>query len=692
MKALSLASSFPLTGAVRTCVLLTFSLPILSVSSGVAQVLVSGTVGVAGGGVLLDGDRPAFQKDFRQKKDGFGGLETFEVSRTTDSSLLRFEAKIIPGNEDYRSSLRFEKFDAFYVEANYKQFRTFYDGSGGLFRPLNLSSSYFDEDLAIDRSFLSVEFGTLVPDRPQFRLRYDRNTREGSKNSLRWGESNLAGQPFVPRAYIPSYLLVDESRDIFTAELSNRTDQTNWKVSGRYERTSVNNRHVARRRILEPQDRYVTMNEGIATDLFAGHGYYERVFNEKLRWSAGGLVTDIDTHLSGSKIIGGTPDSEYSATFARRQSGDSGYYGLLGRARLKQYIGNLNVVYTPAKYWTIRPGVKYEHLRQSSGEDHVDTNFSGAALTAVQNQIQAASKDSWNEVTEDIEVRFSRWSNLALDARAQFNQGTGGLLEQSILLPNSTPVINRNTDYDRFGQRYTVNATWYIRAGLTFAAQYNYRLKLADYRSTLDNTSNATNSNNRYPAFMVDNDISSHDGNIRISWRPLSMLSFVTRYAHQQAVTTTTFENLPEIDNGRLTRHIVTQSATWNPNARLFLTGAVNVTYDQLTVPRHRFTMHGNNDYVSASLGAGYALGKSTDVYLDLNHYRADNYTDNFDVTLPLNAGQKTQSGFVTWVRRHSDRLIYTVKYGHAINRDGTFAGLNDYTAQMIYGKVQYKF
>lgn len=658
-----------------------------------AQVVTSGTIAVGGGGSLLDGDRPAFQEYFRQKKDGYGGLEDFTVTRSADDSLFRFETRIIPGNEDYRAILRFEKFDAYYLEASYRQFRTFYDGSGGVFRPRNLSFSYFDEALALDRSFLFLEFGTLLPDRPQFRLRYDRSTRSGAKNSLRWGESNLAGQPFVPRAFSPSYLLVDETRDAVTAEVGQRTDETLWKVTGRYERISVNNQHVARRRAQEPQDRYVTTKEGTATDLFSGHGYYERIFNEKLRWSAGGLITNIDTNLTGSKIYGGTPDAEYSATFARRQAGDVGYYGLAGTTRLKQYLGNFNVVYRPAKYWTIRPGVKYEHLRRDSGEAHIDTTFGGGAtLTAVQNQIEAASRDSWNEITEDLEVRYTRWTRLTLDARAQLNQGTGGLVEQSILLPATTPVIDRDTDYERFGQRYTVNANWYARPGLTLGAQYNYRLKLANYRSTRDNTSNAPTSNNRYPAYMIDNDIESQDANFRVSWRPKSMLSFVTRYAYQQATTTTTFENQPEIQNGHLTRHIVTQTATWNPTARLFLTGAVNLTYDQLTVPRHRFTMNSDNNYVNASLGAGYVLGKVTDLYLDLNHYRADNYIDNSDVTLPLNAGQTTQSAFLTWVRRHSDRLIYTAKYGYATNRDGTFAGLNDYTAHIFYGKIQYKF
>lgn len=657
-----------------------------------AQIVTSGTLAVAGGGALLDGDRPAYQQRMRQRKDGYGGIEDFTWSRTTDATILRVDARALPGNEDYRFTARWERFDALYVEAGYKQFRTFYDGSGGRLLPRDLAISWFDEALDLDRSYFHFEIGSLVPDRPQWRLRYDRNTRTGTKNSIRWGDSNLAGQPFSPRAFIPSYLLVDEEREIVTAEISQQTEMQNWKVAGRYERTKVHNAHVARRRAGEPQDRYLTTSENTDTDLFSGHGFYERIIHEKLRASAGGLITSIDTNISGSRVYGATPQAEYSATFARRQPGDTGYYGLTGGTRMKQYLGNLNVFYQPAKYWVVRPGLKYEHLRTDGDEGHFDTDFGGgAAAPAILRQIEADSRNSWNEVTEELEVRYTRWAKWTLDARAQWNQGTGNLVEQSILVPNSTRVIDRETEYERFGQRYSVNASWYARAGLTFAAQYNYRVKIADYDHRRDSTNNRTGPD-RYPAFIIDQDIASHDGNVRVSWRPKPMLNLVSRYAYQKSTVTSTMSGLPEIENGRFTRHVITQTATWNPTARLYLSGAVNLTYDQLRVPPHRLTMHSDNNYASASLGAGYAIGKITDVYLDANHYRADNYTDNPTVTLPFNAGQKLQSAFITWVRRQSDRVIYTVKYGYAANRDGIYGGQNDFDAHIFYGKVQYKF
>lgn len=657
-----------------------------------AQVVTSGSFAVSGAGVLLDGDQPAFQQRMRQRKDAFGGLENFSLSKTTDDSLFRFEARVIPGNEDYRLATRWEKFDAFYVEGTFSHFRTYYDGSGGRLLPRDIAFSWFDENLATDRSFLALELGTLVPDRVQWKLRYERSSREGTKNSIRWGDSNFAGAGLSPRAFVPSYYLLDEVRDAFVVEAGQRTEETNWRATGRYERTRFDNRHVSRRRPRENQERVVTTRDGAEVDLWSAHGFYERAIHETLRVSAGGLATTIDTDVFGSKIYGATPDAEYSPTFARRQAQDVGYYGLSGGTQLRQYVGNVNLMYQPTKYLLVRPGLKYDHLRQESGEQHTDTDFGGgAAAAAIQRQIESASRNSWNELTEELEVKFNGWADLPVSLRAQLNQGTGNLVEQSFLLPNAARVLDRETEYERIGHRYLANMTWYARPGLTVGASYTYRLKIADYDHRRDSTNNAGGFD-RYPAFIVDNDVEAQEGSVRVSWRPASLLSFVTRYAHQRATVTTSFGGLREIENGNLRRHAFSQSATWSPTARLYFLGVVNLTYDQLDVPPHRLAFPSDNNYVSGSLGVGYAVGKASDLFLDLNHYRADNYTDNVTVTLPVHAGQTTQSAFLTWVLRQSETLVYTMKYGFARNRDGMFGGQNDFDAHIFYGKVQYKF
>ncbi|MBL9201014.1 MAG: hypothetical protein JNL39_10935 [Opitutaceae bacterium] len=675
--------------------------------SAAAQVVVSGTLGVSGGGVLHDGDRSAFQETFRQRKDGNGGLDDVLVSRTTDSSLLRIEGRYLRGDDDCRASLRFEKFDAYYVTADYRRFRTFYDGSGGRFLPRNLAISYFDEALRLDRSDMFVEFGTLQPGHVQWRLRYEQSTRDGMKNSLRWGETNLAGAAIGERNLIPAYLLVDELREAVILEASQSSENANWKVGGRYDRARVHDKNVVRRNAREPQaDRFNTVTQGSVAESVTGHGYYERIFSDKLRASAGGLVTSIDTRLSGGMINGEAPDAPFSTTFVRRQAGDLGFIGLSGGAQLKQYVGNANAHFQATRHLSVVAGVKYERLRVQGVEDHTETEVEaiqaprppggggggGRVLVTTLTAAESSSRDAWNEVTEDIEVRYTRWPGLHFSARGQLNQGTGHLVENSVLAGARAPAIDRDSDYERLGQRYTGNATWYVRPGLTLGAQVNYRLKIADFSSARDNTSNNPNSGNRYPAYIIDQDLESRDASFRLSWRPKPSLTLATRYAWQRSTITTTFANLPEIQNGRLTRHIATQSMTWTATPRLYLAGSINVTYDQLAVPPHRFTFNADNNFMSAVLGAGYVLGKVTDLFLDLSHYRADNYSDNPGVTLPLNLGQTLRSGFLTWVRRQNDRLTYTVKYGYTVNRDGTYGGQNDFSAHIFYGKVQYRF
>ncbi len=660
-----------------------------------AQVVAEGTLAFAAGGTLLDGDQPAFQKAYRQRKDGFAGIEEFSLTRLNDHHTFRFEARALPGNGDYRFALQWEQPGTFYLLSQFLKFRTYYDGSGGRLLPRDLAFSYFDENLAVDRSYFFLEMGNLQRDSLRWRLRYDRNTRDGAKNSIRWGDSNFAGAPFSPRGLIPSILFIDEIRDIFTAEIGRQTDESQWKMTGRYQRSRVRNTHVARRRALEPAaDRYLTMVDGQSTDALSGHGSYERIVHENLRVSAGGLMTSIDTNLTGSRIYGAAPDAEFTPVQARNQSGDGGYFGLTGHTRLKQYLANANVYYRPTPRIAVIPAIKYEHLRQDSGEDHTETSVSGAGAAAATRLVEAASRDAWNEVTEDLEVRYLRWSNWQLSARGQWNQGTGNIVEQSILLPNRTGIIDRDADYRRVGQRYLAGATWYVRPGLTFGANYNYRLKLADYRARRDATANTNvpTQRDRYPHFLVDNDIASQDVTLRASWRPKPGLSLGTRYAHQRATVSSTFDNLGAIDHGQLRRHVISQTALWQATPRLYLNGAVNVAFDRLAVPAHRYTVNADNNHVNTTVGGGYALGKVTDVLVDLTHYRADNYTDNPEFTLPLNAGQMLQSAFVTWVRRHSARVTYTARYGFARNRDGTYGGQNDFSAHMFYGKAELKF
>jgi len=103
--------------------------------SAASDVSTEGTLTFGAGGTLLDGDRPAYQQIQQQRKDGFAGIEELRFSRESKDSLFQLRARLLPGNEDYRLSLRYERPEKFYVDTGFEQFRVWYDGSGGYFRP-----------------------------------------------------------------------------------------------------------------------------------------------------------------------------------------------------------------------------------------------------------------------------------------------------------------------------------------------------------------------------------------------------------------------------------------------------------------------------------------------------------------------------------------------------------------------------
>jgi hypothetical protein len=124
----------------------------------------------------------------------------------------------------------------------------------------------------------------------------------------------------------------------------------------------------------------------------------------------------------------------------------------------------------------------------------------------------------------------------------------------------------------------------------------------------------------------------------------------------------------------------------------LYLIGSGNLVFNQVATPAAPVLPNADNNYLDASLGAGYALGKKTDLHLDLTHYRARDFSDNSATSLPYGANQETNSASVTSVVRQNENLVYTLKYTYAINHDDTSGGHNDFRASLLYAKVQLLF
>ncbi len=656
-----------------------------------AQVDISGTLSVGGGGTLLDGNRAAYQSWSQHQKDGFGGIEDLTLVREGDNSTLKVKGQLLLGDEQYGVHFDYENYSGFTIDAGYSQFRTYYDADGGYIPTDQLWLPMIPDVAATDRSKLWFELGFTPEDLPAWKLRYQRDMRDGTKGSTHWGDSSLstAGSRYI----VPSFYQLDETRDTFTADISNASVNGSWNAGVRYQETEMENLKNTRRRPFESADRYLTTRDQTSSDLFAIHGYVSRNLSERWRMSVGAIHTKLDTQLDGTRIFGSSGyDPVYDVTYPTRQQRDEGYYDLTGDNQLKQTVANLNFVYTPNKNWSIRPTVRFEDLRVDNASEFIETQVGRVPPgTVAEEEFMGESSKDWQEVSGRLEVRYTGAPQWTHSLRGEWLSGNGTLMEELIDVHTNAVDIDRDTDLDRTTQKYTYSANWYAQPGLSFAAQAYYRLRVNDFTNVRDSTPSVT-SGDRYPAYIIGQDFETTDFNIRMTWRPASNLTWVTRYDIQDNSVVTTEAGYLKAESSTTESRIFSQSITWLPTTRWYLVGTFNAVDDDLVTPATARVGEGNNDYISGTITSGYAVSEASDLLLDFAYTKADNYVDSSDLSVPYLSGFRNTYVAATWVYRASENLVYHFRYSYSENRDDLVGTFNDYEAHTFYAKVQYKF
>lgn len=664
------------------------------------------------GHYFTHGDEAQF-KYRRQSRDGtFGGIEDFHYERPIDKQgLFEIDGRGIFDNSDYELKVGLKHPEKGYVRAGYREFRSWYDGSGGFSKGSNAWVSLYNEELHLDRGEAWIEAGLTLPDIPIISLRYSYQFRDGKKDSTSWGDYNLrtplAGAA-ITRGIAPSFWDLDEKRHIVQGDVKHTIGNTEAGLGLRYEVSDNDNSRNMRRRPLEPAaDRYLTQKDGVRTDLFNAHASSETRFNDKTLFTVGYSFTTLDTDISGSRIYGPNYDAVYDPNFSRRQARDEGFFDLTGGSRLDQHVANLNLMYNPLEYLAVIPSVRIEEQSQTGVASFTETAVgAGAGLPTVEEDLSNRKSREFIDLTESLEVRYTGLKKWSLYARGEFLQGQGTLREREREAPSGPVDLFRDTDLNRTIQKYVVGANWYPHRKLNLAGQYYYKLRQNDYDHNRDTAAFAPPlTNDFYPAFIRQQDFDTHDFNVRVTWRALGSLTLVSRYDYQLSTIDTQGDTdfagarLQSVESAEMISHIFSQSASWTPLARLFLQGSISYVLDSTDTPANNIggaargvvqTMR--NDYWNASAMVGFVLNDATDLQTQYYYYRADNYQDNSAFGQPYGSGASEHGVTATLIHKFSRNLLGKLTYGFFTYDDETSGHHNDYTAHLVYSSLQYRF
>jgi hypothetical protein len=652
---------------------------------------------VSVGGNFIKGDKASFQERHGLPKGAYGGVEDFHYEQDLGKKgLFEIDGRGIFDNQDYSLRLNVQHPDYGYLRGGYREFRTWSDSSGGY---LPITDRFFhlkDEELALDRGELWFEGGLTLPEMPVFTFRYSHQFRDGRKDSTIWGDTGLGLTGGAVRGVVPSFLAIDEERDIFEFDAEHTISDTRFGVGLRYENSDQNDSRNILRRPGEAPERYLTEREIVETDLFNVHAFQETWFTETLLFTTGYSFTTMDTDIGGSRIYGSDYDSLYDPFFVRRQQRDEGFFDLAGGTKLQQHVANLNLMITPFDNFTIVPSLRIENQDQSGIASFEETNVGAPpALTSTAEEILNTRERGFTDVSEGLEFRYTGFTNWVLYTRGEWLEGEGNLSERET--EAETGLVTRDTDSTRFTQKYVVGANWYPVRKLNLAAQYYHKSRKNDYDHLTDSTSNALTSGDRYPAFIRDQDFTTDDVNFRVTIRPVSQLTFVSRYDFQLSTVDSRMDNLDRVQSADIISHIFGESISWTPINRLFLQGSINYAIDRAETPAVGIlpgdvVQRSDNDYIDASLTAGYALTEKTDLQAQYFVYYSDNYQDNSAFSVPYNASAEEHGITGTLIHRFTSAMQWTLKYGWFTLSDRTYGGRNDYEAHMIYSSFRYRF
>ena len=640
---------------------------------------------VSVGGLLTQGNRAEFMRRENARGGAFGGIEDLHwETKAGKNTYLEVNGRALFDNHDYTLRFDLTKPQLGYVRGGYRQQRTWYDGSGGFFPQNEQWFSLYDNALALDRGQAWIEGGLTLPDWPVISFKYTYEFRDGQKDSTAWGESTQTGG-YGTRQIVPAFWDIDEKRHIFEGDIRHTIAKTDLGLGVRYE--MMDNRNSLNLHLrpgeVSPLSLYTTSKEEVDADIFNVHAFTHTRFNEKILFTTGYSFTTLDTDLSGSRIYGMGYDPIYDPILARQP----GFIDLTGGSRMKQYVMNLNLMVTPWDAFQIVPSVRVEHRDLDGLSRFTQT------LALTQDPMLASSDQGVTEVAERLEARYTGLTNWVFYARGDWSQAQDDLSEQEVASLTGALALARDSDNTRRTQKYTVGANWYPRRQVNVDFQYYHKIRDNSY--DYNYATSALLGFDQYPGYPAFANFTTDDANVRLTLRPLPNVTLVSRYDLQFSTVDEAVIGLAKLQSAEMRSHILSQSATWIPWSRLSLQASVDYALDRTDTPAQDITtavQPAQNNYWNASFTSVFVLDNKTDLQAHYFYYRAHNYSDNSAVGLPYGAGAQEHGVTVALIRRISDHVRLTLKYGYFNNREDTAGGRLNYDAHLVYSGLQYRF
>lgn len=623
--------------------------------------------------VTVKGDSNRYRADNWLYDGWTGGIEDLTWQRELGKDwAMDLNSHAIFGNGDYKVELAISKTDVGFVNVGFKQYRKYYDSTGGYYRFTSGGRAFdLNKSLFMDIGDLTVDFGLTLPNLPKVIVGYERVYKDGSKSLLEWG-SVYSGSLY--RKIAPTEKDIDEAANIFKLSIEHDIKKIHVGDEFRYEsyenntyRVACNSNNVNNATLTVPS--VVRVWETFDHDFFYNAFHLDSQMTKNFYWSLGYMYNN----LSGS--------DSYNMDLQPPANNSRLYHSHAIDVDEDSHVVNGSVFFTPHKDLSIYAGLQYEN---TATRGFLDGDLARGIGTTGQSVVAVLwlDKTQLESVEGNLGARFTGIPLTTIYAEGRWQNQNIGKSENDLL---ALTVDNIDTEVSR--RWFTVGMACSPIQRATLSAQYRYSYRHNGY--TPDDE------------LISDQSFTSDEFSTKLTLRPHSKFNASFRFQRVDTKINSAFESINSNESGHYYLNIYSVSATVTPISRLYLTGLFSYQDTGTDTYRNTASLSSNPSLIGLPyrgnvwtvLGtAGYALDNKTDLTATYSYSRCDNFTDNSTVGMPFGLDNQRHSLQVAISRRLRKNIAAQIRYGYAEYAEVSNGGVDNYQAHQVGASCTIKY
>lgn len=623
----------------------------------------------------VDGDEGKFREDWWMQGGWAGGLDMLTLRRIYENDVfLHVEGRAIVPEEDVKLRLELTKPDVGFMHAGYTQYRKYFEGTGGFFKPFSASSFDLDNDMHLDIGNLSLDVGLTVPAWPKLVVGYEHHFKEGRKSLLEWGSVTEGG---TNRKIFPAFKEIDEETDIFKVEIDHDIGKVHVSDQFRYEQYRTGTTQFEEERNLDTDTtEATTVSEDHGHEALSNIFHMDSHVNEKLYWSLGYLFTT----LQGDAALRMVTDPFGPEPF------DKNWFTRSVEIDQDSHVVNVNALAGPFKDLTFYAGLQAETTETEGDTDGVLTEILPGVGEVTPDAVIVSRTDK-GSLEETVGARYTGIRYTTLYAEGKWTQQNIDLFERE--LEDNVLNFERSTDTEVERQQYTLGFNTSPIPKTTLSARYRRRSHDNEYNHLVDTEPG-------YSAFITAQYFTTDEITTKLAVRPGSRVQVSLKYQLVATDIETLSDTTPpsSVQSGEYDANVYSTSITVTPLSRLYFTGFFSYQDVRSTAFDNGVSsvIAYEGDIYMVLLTADYGINDKTDLKVEYLYTRSDNFDGNSLDGLPLGLDNRRQGLLVRLSRQISETIDGQLGYGFYTYDEESNGGADDYTAHVVSARWGVRF